>query len=516
MMPSLVASRWARPGAAALAGIAASSALPPTGMLFALLALSVPLYWLSRAERRLEAAALGLATGFGWFLVSLSWTSQAFVTSGGWHVFLIPFPILGLPLLLGLFWGAAFLLAAVACRHPVARLLMAAALLALAEYARGFVLTGFPWNTPGLTFATGDAGFGAAAWLGPWGLNAAALLLALVPALLLCRARALSVAALVPVLLALGLGYQHAGRPEADSAAAGMTVRLVQPNVPQEEKWLYEKRRDHLDRLVDFSRRPSAVAVDMTVWPESAFAGMLEQELDLLSEVARAASSGGGRVLTGSLRIEEPEGLDAKPRFYNSMVLLDPEGRPVGQYDKRHLVPFGEYAPLRRYIPFVDAIAGPYDFSPGARPEALILERRDGRRVRMLPLICYEVIFPDAVRRALEETGADIVVTVTNDDWFGDSTGPRQHLAMARMRAAELGVPMVRVANTGISAAIDGYGRVTNRIELGTAGIADAAVGGRVDTPYSRHGNLVFWVMVAALAGVALAIQGLTGKSPRQ
>ena len=515
-MPLPSPGRWMRPGGAALAGLVASMALPPLGVLPAFFALSVPLYWLAREPGRGRAATLGLAAGFGWFAVSMSWVSQAFVTSGGAHVLLIPFAALGLPLLLGLFWALAFLLAALACRAPVSRLLLAVGLLALAEFSRGFVLTGLPWNTPGTVFAVADVGLAAGAWIGPWGVNAMALLLAAAPVLLVLRARALCLAVLASTLLVLGLGHHHTGQPHAGNAATGMAVRLVQPNVPQRDKWEREMRAGHLNRLVSLSQEPASQAIDLIVWPESAFAGILEEEGDTLSEVARAASSGRNPVLTGVLRMEPGETPAQNTRFYNSMVLVNPDGSLAGGYDKRHLVPFGEYAPFRRFLPFVEAIAGPNDFHPGKDGGALVVRRRDGGAVRMLPLICYEVIFPDAVRRGLMETGADMIVTITNDAWFGDSIGPRQHLVLARMRAAELGVPMVRVGNNGISAVIDAHGRITHRIDHNSAGAVDAAVGGRIDTPYSRHGNLAFWVVVAAVFSAGLAIEGLTRKKPKQ
>ena len=517
MMPALFAARWARPGAAVLAGIAASTALPPTGMLFALLALSAPLYWLSRTERRLEAAALGLATGFGWFLVSLSWTSQAFVTSGGWHVLLIPFPALGLPLALGAFWGAAFLLSAALCRHPVPRLLLAVALLALAEYVRGLAFTGFPWNIPGMAFVSGGFGFLSSAVVGPWGVTVATLLLAAVPALLLCGARRLSLAVFAVLMLEFGSGQIAHVVDGPDEYFHLARVRLVQPNIPQDEKWLEEERGGHLGRLVELSRQPPLPGTDLVVWPESAFAGFLEYELGTLSGTAQAASSGSARVLAGSLRIEAPEASGGKERYYNSMALFGPDGTLEGHYDKRHLVPFGEYAPFRRYIPFVDAIAGPNDFSPGRKVKALVVNTPDGRSVRMLPLICYEIVFPDAVRRALIETRADMIVNITNDAWFGNTTGPRQHLAMAQMRAAELGVPEVRVANNGISAVINSAGQIKHRIALNTSGTVDAEI--KTTNPYRTryhdHGNAVFWAMLATLAAVAGATEVLTRKRHR-
>ncbi len=507
---------WKRALAALLSGIVGSMALPPVGFFPGLLALSAPLFWMALSRHRLEGFVLGYATGFGWFVVSMVWISQAFVTAGGGNVFLIPFAALGLPLLLGLFWAVAFMIAAAFIQNPVARLLLAVITLALAEYARGIVLTGFPWNAPGMVFANADITLGAAAWLGLWGLCLMALAFAVIPALLILKARLITGGLITMLLAVMMAGYLHAGTGAVTTVASVMTVRLVQPNIPQRDKWNRDLRQGHFSQLITLSRQSyshesvspsqgiSSGHPDLIVWPETAFAGVFERERGVLSSVTQAASSGVTPLITGMLRVEPG------PLIYNSMGLIGPDGRMLDTYDKTHLVPFGEYAPLRHYLPFVDAIAGPYDFQPGAKRDVFTLSLRHGQQVRILPLICYEVIFPQAVRHAVTETGADMIVTVTNDAWFGDTIGPRQHLAIARMRSAELGLPIIRVANTGISAVIDSHGRITHRIPYDETGVIDAPVSGSIKTPYARHGDRLFWLLLISGIVMVCLIEGLT------
>jgi len=480
---------------AAMAGMLASASLPPLGIFPAIFALSIPALAMAKTDRGRAAFLTGWAAGFGWFLLSLSWVSVAFVTSGGGHVFLIPFAALGLPLLLGVFWGAGFLLAWRLRPDPAGRVLALAAGLALMEYAKGKVLSGFPWNSPGMIILADDRALAVSAFIGIWGAGLLAIFFALLPAF--CWLRQFRWAGLVLFLLLafFGLGTWHHAQPLGATGAAGMTVRLVQPNIPQQEKWNKAMRPAHLDRLISLSRQPTHPAPDLIIWPETAFAGFIDRETETFRATIAAASGGVTPVVTGALGLAG----EKEFRLYNSAFLIRPDGEVAARYDKTRLVPFGEYAPARDYLPFVEAIAGPVDFSPGKGPAGFrIIRPGKEEAVILAPLICYEIIFPGLVREMVAATGADMLVTITNDAWFGDTIGPRQHLAMARLRAAELGMPVLRVANTGISAAIDSHGRISDQIRFGETGKRDVVVGAARDTFYRRHGDVFWWCMLAA------------------
>ena len=444
--------------------MAASLSLPPVGLVPLIMALSLPALMLARADRMIVAGMIGGAAGFGWFLASLWWISLSMVTGATGHWPLIPVPLIGIPALLALFWIPAAMLAHRLGRRPVARLLLFAAMLALCEWGRGHIATGFPWNAPGYLFSAHLSLLQMASLVGLYGLTLVALVWAMVPALwwLGWRRLAVCVGFMMPVAALAGM-VRLADLPTPATDAPPKMVRIVQPAVPQHEKWDRTRRPDHLQRLTSLSRDTHPVP-QLVIWPETAFAGLLDREGALLRETAWDVLPFDGWLITGVPRF------DSQDRLFNAAALIDPKGRVAALYDKRRLVPFGEYVPFRHLIPFADAIAGPIDFSPA-----------DGNRLFTLPhyghlqlLICYETLFPGTV--VSPGPRPDMLVNLTNDAWFGHTPGPWQHLAQARMRAVEEGIPMVRVANTGISAVFDGAGRTLGKIGLGETGFLDVKV----------------------------------------
>ena len=488
--------------AAILSGLLASLALPPHGITILILALGLPAMQLAFAVNWRQGFFIGWATGTGWFLYSLYWISNALVVSGGGDLALIPFSAIGLPVFLGLFWGVGFASAAkVASKGPL-RLILLVIGLSLAEYARGFVLTGFPWNWPSMVLANTDVTMALVSVIGSTGGIVAVLMLAVMPALLLLNARGIAGGFAIILMLLMGVSAQQLYRNHDNTPL--MQVRIVQPNIPQQEKWDRQKRPQHLAQIMAASRRPAERPLDLIIWPETAFAGFYEADRGVVNAISLAASSGVTPVLLGML--SEPEW----NQFYNSAGVFTP-GEGMGDlYHKRHLVPFGEYAPLRSYIPFIDAIAGPYDFSKGDQVMALPLTTKNGEGVKLLPLICYEVIFPLQTRRDQNKLQADVMVNLTNDAWFGNTIGPQQHLTMARMRSAELGAAMIRVANTGVSALIDNYGRITAKIDYDQKGIQDGSLPQKISTIYAAYGEAGFWGLIALLITISFVMSILT------
>ena len=474
-----------------LAGMVASFSLPPFGLVPLVMALSLPALMLARADRVTGAGLIGGATGFGWFLASLWWISLSMVTGKTGHWPLIPLPLLGIPALLALFWVPAAMLAHRLGRTKVARLLLFAALLAICEWARGHVATGFPWNAPGYLFSAHLSLLQTASFVGLYGLSLLALVWAMVPALWRLGWRRLAACAfLILPLAALAGMVRLADLPTAVEDALPKTVRIVQPAVPQHEKWDRTRRPDHLRRLVSLSRDTYPIP-RLLIWPETAFAGLLDREEALLRETAWAALPFDGWLITGVPRF------DSQDRLFNAAALIDPKGRVEALYDKRRLVPFGEYVPFRRVLPFADALAGPTDFSPADDNRLFILPHYGHLQL----LICYETLFPGAILSPGPRP--DMLVNLTNDAWFGHTPGPWQHLAQARMRAVEEGIPMIRVANTGISAVFDGAGRRLGQIALGETGFLDVKVPPSLaPTPYATWREGIF----LALLGIFIAI----------
>ncbi len=499
-----------------LAGVVASFALPPFGMWFALFALSIPMIGavnLVRDDGALKSAALlGWVTGAGWFVYSLSWISNALITSGGAHMLLIPFSLLGLPLFLGLFWAAAFMAThriVLWCKlNSSQHVMLLIIMISIVEYVRGFILTGFPWNAPGLVLASNDIGLSTASVIGYWGGGLLALLFAALPVMAITAGRVGLVLCSAVILIFIGLG-QMPTKPYPNNAT-DMTVRVIQPNIAQSDKWDFEKRRMHLSAIVAASRGDDGPVPALVVWPETAFAGIYERERGVASAFVHAATQGSAQVITGILSAKEDPF-----QLFNAVMIFGPDGQMHGQVNKRHLVPFGEFAPLRSIIPFVDIIAGPVDFTPGMGTQVLNLHKDKVTPLLALTLICYEVIFPSAVRAALVTEEADIIIAVTNDAWFGNTIGPRQHLAMAQMRSAELGVPMIRSANTGISAMIDRKGHVASMIDYDQSGTLDAIIGPSHLTIYRQYGDAIYFIMLVIFGGVIFALR-LTKISPSE
>jgi apolipoprotein N-acyltransferase len=404
------------------------------------------------------------------------------------HGWMAPFALVFMAGGLALFWGAAFA-AAARFGGPLAW----AGALALAEIARGYVLTGFPWALVGYIW-TDSGALQWAAWIGPFGLTFLTLLLVALTWAALARAAAPWLPAAPLPFLALTLAGAALAPPPQDLAGRPV-VRLVQPNAPQDEKWDPDRVIEFYQRQLGFTAVPGEPPPALIVWPESAIAWPLDVAEPVLGEIAAAAA--GIPVALGLNRREDG-------RWFNALVVVDESGGVAQLYDKHHLVPFGEYIPfgqLSRHIGLRSfAARDGYGYAAGPGPRLIDLPGIGAT----LPLICYEAIFPQGVRAA--PARPDLLLQITNDAWFGEISGPYQHLAQARVRAVEQGLPLVRVANTGVSAVIDPAGRVLAEIPLGQAGFLDHAIPApRPPTLYARMGDLpVLGVIVALLAGVAL------------
>ena len=462
-------------------GLGAVAALgqAPLGFWWATIPALGGLIWLlGRQAAPRPAFWTGLAAGSGYFALALSWIVEPFLVDVARHGWMAPFALVGLSVGLGLFWAAA---AALAAALPRPALAFVASFVAL-EWLRGVILTGFPWAMIGHVWI-GTPVDQLAAVLGPSGLGLLTLAVAAMP--VLGRVRG-AVAATVLLVSVAGLGQWRLTQPLP--APRDQTLRLVQPNAEQALKWDDALAEDFLHRLLTLTAE--GTPADLTIWPETAVPYMLEYAPDV-AEMIVAASD--GKPVAAGIQREEAG------RFYNSLRVLEGIGVETARYDKAHLVPFGEYMPMGDLaydwfgIQAFAAQAGA-TYSAGPGPDVLDL----GTLGRVLPLICYEVIFPREVNAA--DTRADWMLQITNDAWFGIRTGPFQHFAQARLRAIEQGLPLVRVANTGITAVIDARGRVVDQLPFGTMAALDTAVPGALPpTPYSRWGDGPMLALLAAL-----------------
>ena len=502
------------PLAALAAGAAAGLAHPPFGFLPGLLGFALLLHLLdAERARRPNAAAftLGWAAGFAYFLVGTWWVGEAFMVDAAAHAWQAPFAVMLLPAGLGLFWGAAGLAYRRLAPSGARRVLVFAAIFALAEWLRGHVLTGFPWDLPGETWRAGSALSQAAALVGAYGLSVLTLAIAATPAVLAGtdgRRDRIAAIAVAAVALAGLWGYGAARLSAARVVSTGIVIRVVQPDIPQAVKWSPQAFQMIIDRYVALTAAPAARRPDVVVWPESAVPAPAD---DLFApgswtEAAIAgALSPGQTLLAGVVRNDGA-------RWYNSLLALrrTPTGFSVlGLYDKHRLVPFGEYLPVeglmtRLGLKKLAAVEGGFEAGPPPAPLSL-----DGLP-RVQPLICYESLFPGF---ATARGGpAAWIVNVSNDAWFGRTSGPLQHLNLASYRAIEEGTPLVRATPTGVSAFVDPWGRPMHTLAPGASGVVDAALPApAAPTLYSRWRELPFWLMT--LAGLACAL-GARRRSP--
>lgn len=491
--------RIARPSAlhlsgATLCGGAIALGQAPWGLWWlALIGLGGLASMILAALRPAQAAWLGWAGGVGYFGVAMFWIVEPFLVDPETYGWMAPFALVFMAAGLALFWALAGWVSAL-WRGRTARAAGLVLGFGLADLARSYVLTGFPWALIGHVWIDTPLAQ-LAAWFGPVGLSV--LTIAVVSLPLAAGAWSSRALAAVPAVAALalgwGLGLWRLALPD-DPRARPIHVRLIQPDAEQHLKWRADMWRLFLDRQMALSAKPSAVALDLIVWPETAVPFLLDGAEPFFERLAGA--TGGVPVAVGIQR-------EIGARFYNSLAFADGAGHIIDVYDKWHLVPFGEYVPLgdamARFGFSAFAAQEGNGYSPGPGPRLIDL----GRAGRVLPLICYEAVFPQDVRAAGERP--DWILQVTNDGWFGKVAGPYQHLAQARLRAIEQGLPVLRAANTGISAAIDSRGKVIDALPLGAVGAIDVAVPAALPaTPYSRMGDWpVAGFLVATLAALA-------------
>ena len=500
---------WPRYVAAILLGALAAMALPPFDLAPVLIVSFVGLVWLEDGSVDGRAAfALGWCFGFGFFTAGLYWIAAALLVDVQQFWWLLPFAVLGVPAGFGLFTGAAVFTAHLACDRlslvGTARILVLVAAWAIAEWLRGHVLTGFPWNLIGYAWSGGFPGglapLQAVSLVGIYGLSLLTVLAAALPARLgdlTGRRRAAPLIAVVLMAALFGGGALRLAQDEPASVP-GVMLRLVQPSIPQTLRNDPAADRANFRRLLALSGTPAAVTPTIIVWPEGSAPPFLARDDDARRAIA-ATLAKGAIALVGTARTDP---VPARPQHYwNTLDAIDDRGAIVGYYDKFHLVPFGEYVPLRDILPINKITPGTTDFSAGPGPQTLELTGVPP----FSPLICYEVIFPTEV--VDEAQRPDWLLNITNDAWYGFTSGPFQHLAIARVRAVEEGLPLVRDGNNGISAIIDAYGHVEQRLDLDAVGVLDGRLPGKLPpTAYSRIGDGAFAAMVAML----LAFAGIT------
>jgi len=500
---------WRRAAIAGAAGAASTLALAPFNA-WPVMFLTFPvLAWLvdGAAAGRLggvgAAAIAGWWFGFGYFLAGLYWVGFAFLVDADKFGWLMPFAVVALPAGMALYTALGLALARLLWSRGAVRILTLAAALTIAEWLRGHVVSGFPWNAFGYALTGPLALAQASSLVGLWGMTFLAVGVFASPAVLAddptgTPRRFMAPLAALAILVALAAYGAVRLTQHPTAFVAGVRLRIMQPNLPQDERFNYSAKAQVMRRYLALSDRatgPESSGVkDVThlIWPESAFPFFLAREADALAQIA-ALLSRHTVLITGAVRAAEmaPSG---SVHAYNSVYVIDRDGSIAGIYDKVHLVPFGEYLPFEDFLESLGLISltkMPGGFLAGDRRRLMTVPGAPA----MLPLICYEIVFPDEAVPSGERPGW--LLNLTNDGWFGISTGPYQHFQQARVRAIEQGLPLVRAANTGISAVVDPLGRVVNEMPLGTEGVIDSALPQAIaPTLYARAGDSIAGALV--------------------
>ncbi|HEX2116440.1 MAG TPA: apolipoprotein N-acyltransferase [Alphaproteobacteria bacterium] len=498
---------WRRAALAALLGALATAAIPPVYFVPSLLVSLPGLVWLvdgAGAARRPQWNAFfaGWWFGIGHFATGLYWIAHALLVDAARFGWLIPIVIFGLSAVLAIFIGAATLAMWLSrLRGPSAVLVLAAA-WTVGEWLRGHIFTGFPWNLTGSVWADIVPMMQPAAAIGLYGLSLLTVAIAAMPATLATEARGprrwLATTAAALLLAALWVGGVVRVPTGEQPAVPDIRLRLVQPDIPQSLKWDPALRERHVIHTMRLTREAGYERITHVIWPEAAVPFALSADATLRQAIGSVIPSG-GLLLTGAPRIA---GQGATFQAWNSLYAIDGSGAVAAVFDKFHLVPLGEYVPLRGIVPLEKITAGIGDFSAGPGPRTLTLPGLPP----VSPLICYEVIFGGAVADPAARPGW--LLNVTNDAWFGISSGPHQHFASARFRAVEEGLPLARAANNGISAMVDPYGRVTALLGLGRMGVVDATLPQALPpTLYARYGDAIPALLVVVALALAAALR---------
>ncbi|QDO97230.1 apolipoprotein N-acyltransferase [Ferrovibrio terrae] len=507
---------WRRYAAALLLGVLLAAAQAPLSLWPLAFLAFILLLHLDDGGRDMAARRRSFFTLFtfcyGYFVAGHYWIGISFFVDAAKYALLLPLPMLGLPIVLAVFPATGAWLAWLIARgHRLAYMLLMPFGWLVGEWLRGHVGTGFSWNLIGYVWGDWPAAMQLAGYMGAQGLGLLTMLAASGLAIALVPGR--RIALMLPALLALAMGLASLRMPADIAMLPDVHLRLVQPSIEQTLKWQDDLRQQHLQQHVALSLQSPKTNPEKplthVIWPETAIPYLLDEEPGLRDALAQRLAPG-TVLITGAPRREQ---LSANPRdiaVYNSVFALGSDAQIAARYDKVHLVPFGEYLPFRSLLkPLgLDAVAaGAVDFSAGRDATPIAIPGLPFARV----LICYEAIFPDESMQQFDDgkPAAGLLLNLTNDAWFGRSSGPYQHFAAARFRAVEQGLPLVRAANNGISAIVDPYGRVTVRLGLDEVGVVDGGLPAATAErpPYARIGDaplLAFAIVILVAAFVAL------------
>ena len=443
-----------------ISGGIATLSLPPFSILPLTFALGFGIYLISLTPSLIKTFFAAWVLGFGWFSFGLYWIGSAFIVADTYTIYLMPIAIVLLPCLLAVFWGVACVFAKLFDKYKKFSIISIIVWLSFFEYLRAILFTGFPWLMPSMIFSSNEYLIQIFSFIGSFSTNLVVLTFSIVPFILLSSLKGkyiLSTLLLIPISILIFSGTFRFNNKDL-LKINNQLITIVQPNIEQKNKWNLKQRDKHLDKLVMLSNNDKDNFIHtnkIIIWPETSFEGSIPIEMKLLSDLSKKVLKSPKSILiVGLLRNDES-------RIFNSLVFVNSKGQIIHKYDKIKLVPFGEYIPFRKYLRLIHDFLPPKDFSEGTLKSNPFL---DGFG-EIITMICYEILFVDKIIDKMSNK-SNLLINITNDAWFGETIGPYQHLALAKIKSVEFGLPLVRVANTGISVFVSPYGEIISEIPL--------------------------------------------------
>jgi len=471
-----------------LIGSLASTSLPPLSIFPLIFLLSIPIFYFCESQNSKKAFLIGFFTALGWFLASLYWLSNSLVIGGKQFIWMIPFVFFGFPAFLSIFWGLAFYISNIFGKSFVEKMILISIFFPVFEWLRGNILTGFPWNMLGFALSHPLEISQTVSLMGPYGQNTLAILIVLIPVSLVAKQKSFAITTTLFCCTVLFFSYYQFKTNKV--IFTEHTVRLVQPNFSHSEKWERNKFYQNLNKLVELSNADFSES-GLIVWPETALTNFEENISKEINIISRSILLNDKAYLISG--IPSKEYVNDTMHYYNSVMVFNHKGDNIGKYDKNKLVPFGEYIPFRKGISFLKILASDKEFSKGSIGAHFF---KFGN-LNIYPMICYEAVFP---WKKNKRTSYDLIVNITNDNWFGNTFGPAQHFWLSKQRVIETGIPMIRVSNSGISAVIAPNGKEIGKLNYGISGFLDTKIPKKFsETFYSKWGDSIFFLMTIIL-----------------
>ena len=483
-----------------ISGLFASFSLPPINLFPFIFFLSLPIFFLIKCRNWKEASIIGFLSAFGWFVFSLYWLSNALIVSGGMYLWIVPLVFFGLPAFLSLFWGVAFFLTFVLGKSVIEKLLFLILLLPFFEWLRGTIFSGFPWNMIGFSLNNPLEISQTISILGPYGQNTLIVVLISIPVSLFLNKKIFTFFTLLFCFFIFSFSFYKLKTNELKLTENW--VRIVQPNFSHTEKWDKNKFYENLNELMRLSEKKDIT--NFVIWPETAIVNFQEninQELQIITKSIFRGEE--GFLITGMPRKEY---IENKKHYFNSMYVFNNLGEVVSVYDKIKLVPFGEFNPFKNILSFFGTIASNQEFSKGKFTDSFF----NFGDLNFLPLICYEAIFPSKIKYL---NHYDVIINITNDYWFGNTFGPHQHHSLAKQRAIETGIPVLRVSNSGISSIIGPNGKELKKLDYDKKGFIDFRVPEKFEpTLYLMYGEKIYYYISIILILLIIFIRSQVSK----